>query len=260
MDEQGVRTNAYTIELADDFLLGQWGTVVKGSDIVPYPGVPGDQFFDDTLNGDDSLFDPPFTFADPVRAPQLFRVEVYSTTAIELFWERVEGLSGTVLYDVYRDFELVYSGDGTSVFLNDMVAQQYYFFEVFAYEELGSNYSDFAIIDVVISEDGTRNDDDFFNFFDDPFIGEQDGPPENAYGAVYSRSAVEVFWQKPSGWEPKYYEVFRDAEFLGFTEGTSWFDEGLLADTTYIYEIYAAEPFSGTFSIVPAAVFLTTND
>ncbi len=74
--------------------------------------------------------------------------------------------------------------------------------------------------------------------------GDESSPsiPENASVRVYSRSAVEIFWDRSSDdGQVLMYEVYRDDVLVASVEGNSFFDDTLNGGTTYRYEIVAVD-------------------
>ena len=66
--------------------------------------------------------------------------------------------------------------------------------------------------------------------------------PMNLAVSVYSRSALEVFWDRSSDdGQVLMYEIYRDNQLIASVEGNSFFDDGLTSGTTYRYEIVAVD-------------------
>lgn len=88
-----------------------------------------------------------------------------------------------------------------------------------------------------------------------------DGPSAvgNLTGAVYSRSAVEIFWDPSvsSNASVDTYRVLRDGSPVATTDGLSFFEEGLSASTSYVYSVSAIDA-NGVESEA-RTVQLTTN-
>jgi len=58
-------------------------------------------------------------------------------------------------------------------------------------------------------------------------------------GAVYSSSAIELFWAgHENESETLTFDIYRDGSFVGSTRGASHFDDGLVAQTTYTYAVH----------------------
>lgn len=72
--------------------------------------------------------------------------------------------------------------------------------------------------------------------------GEGPSVPMNLTATVYSRSALELFWERSTGDETVVmYEVFRDGQLVASVEGNSYFDDTLTSGTTYRYEVVAVD-------------------
>jgi len=59
------------------------------------------------------------------------RAEAYSKTAIELFWDRERFASSNLVYEVYRDGELVFTTTGNSFYDDGLFAGTQYVYEIF---------------------------------------------------------------------------------------------------------------------------------
>ncbi len=157
------------------------------------------------------------TFATDDEDDLGLRGDVYSRTALELFWNRLG--TGT-------QYEVSYSGgteltDGTSFFVEGLESGTTYNFEVSALDDSGG----------VIASDSlslTTNDDQ-----------SADGNSIELSSAVYSRTAIEIFWvaDRPNNSDVYTFNVYRDNELLTTTDGRSYFEEGLSAGTTYQYTV-----------------------
>jgi len=147
--------------------------------------------------------------------------QVYSDTAVELFWERID--SAGVTFEVYRDTELLATLDGTSYF-DGNATNSYHFYSVFAVGSNGAR-SNPIIYDVELYDPGTE-----------PAIA----PASVELRAeVYSSSAIELFWGAIYSEDGSSidFAVIRDNDVLGFTDGLSYFDDTLEPGTTYTYNV-----------------------
>ena len=96
--------------------------------------------------------------------------------------------------------------------------------------------------------------------------------PLDISGLPYSSSAVEIFWTHATAPLSRvHFKVFRNDELVGSTDGRSWFEQGLSANTSYLYTVVAVDEldnesvpsdsislktFDGTAPIVPAVTGL----
>ena len=78
-------------------------------------------------------------------------------------------------------------------------------------------------------------------------------------GAVYSTTAVEIFWEPASSENATIvsYEIKRDGELVETRDGQSFFEEGLEPDTEYTYEVRAVDSNGNTGEY--QSVVLKTN-
>ena len=180
-----------------------------------------------TLGGDPN---PPGPGGDAPAAPSNLRAEVYSSSAGEVFWDRV---SGTRLeYEVSLDGEVAATTTGTSYFVGSRPGIDGTRVEV-----------------VAIDPDGTRSSASSTTLGDggssspDPGPG-TDGPPApaNARIEVYSSTAAELFFDRaPASANVVETEISRDGEVIGTTNGTSFFDPNRAPGRDYVYELVAVD-------------------
>lgn len=175
----------------------------------------------------------------PLDPPTGLRVAVYSDSALELFWDRVT--DKTLSYEVRQDTRSIGFTDGTSFFIADGVEPGVeYTFEVIARfdNQPGVQISESAKISVSLGGDpdgGVTPPDP------DP---ENNGPdaPSNFTIAQYSSSAAELFWDRaPADAQIVSYDIFRNGEFLGSTNGTSFMDWSRTENQFYEYAIVAID-------------------
>ena len=156
----------------------------------------------------------------------------YSSTAIELFWDR-SILSG-ISYRVSRDGIVVATTAGISYFDDSLVAGQSYRYSVAILDDAGMQ-SDAA--ELLIEPDA-----------DSPSqpVSTPTGlaTPTGLDAAVYSDTAAELFWDR-SALPGIRYEVFRDGNLLANTDGTGYFEGDLSAGQRYQYEVVAIDSNGG---------------
>ena len=166
--------------------------------------------------------DTPGTRARPPSIPAAagLRLTRYSPTAIELFWERVPGRN--LSYVIERDGRRIGTTRGTSFFDDGLAAGRDAVYRVRTVDEDRDSFgTESSIV-------GT-----------DPSIdGERPPAPEGGRFERYSRSAVELFWERP---DPALgivaTRVSRDGAFVGETDGTSLFIDD--ADFGGVRSVYA---------------------
>ncbi len=175
--------------------------------------------------------------APGLAAPSGLRGDVYSSTAVELFWSRSPTFG--LRYEIVRDGEVVATTDGTSHFDTGLTGGTAYTYEVVAIDRDGRRSSPST---VELTTAGRPS---------------ADGPDAltGLRADVYSSTAAELFWSRPTGVALRY-EVVRDGAVLATTDGTSYFDDALAGGTTYTYEVVAIDRDGRRSS--PSTVELTT--
>gem|GEM_PF-1676443 len=156
----------------------------------------------------------------------LVSTAVYSRTAAELSWNRPA--TPGLIYTVVRDGTLVYEGDATSYYDDGLSAGTSYVYDVQATDRQGRSS---AITQVELT---TRGGGGERAPIDSP------AAPTGLRGTVYSASAAELFWDRstPPGLS---YEVLRDGELLGATDGTSFFDDTRPGTGRYRYSVVTVQ-------------------
>ena len=172
---------------------------------------------------------------EPVNRPPSaveVRAEVYSSTAAELFWlMEYDNIGNPVAYEVLRNGEVVFVGDAQSYFDDTLQPATTYNFEVLAITDAGLVSEVATVIEVSTPSDGG---------FDGS--AQAEGVfPTGARGAVYSNSALELFWDRPTDITTRRYLIYRNAELVGETDGITFYESGLSANTEYRYSIQATD-------------------
>jgi len=164
--------------------------------------------------------------SDAPAAPANLRSAIYSSTAAEVFWDRVttERLS----YEVAVDGRVVATTDGISRFLSGLVSTR-----------------GVAVTVVAIDADGRRSEAAGVTLGDGstpPVTGAGDAPaaPDGLRGERYSFRAGEVFWNRVSGARLSY-EVSVGGELVASTDGTSEFIDNRSDLDTAVVEVVAID-------------------
>lgn len=166
----------------------------------------------------------------PEVADALLSLEgaVYSSSAVEIFWQLTEGATDITGFDVSRDGVLVSSRDARSFFDDGLMPSTTYFYEVIPFNDAGDVG---ASLDIELRTRSASGQG---------FAG----PPQVAEltALVYSSSAVELFWQMPqTDVDIESYEVFRDDELVLSEDARSKFDSGLASATEFTYSVRAVD-------------------
>lgn len=201
---------------------------------------PGQQYnYWLTVQGEDGLISEPvgigfdtndrFLIGDEtVLPPQGLRADVYSSSALELFWDRVPDIA--LDYEISQDGSLLGSTDGTSFFINSGIeGDGIHTFEVTAvrYDDPGITYSEPAFIRVNIADGSTSTESPLSS-------------PQNVNLIRYSSTAAELFWDRPSPEENVVStEIYRNGDLIVTSPGTSFFDDSRTSDMSYTYELVA---------------------
>lgn len=163
-----------------------------------------------------------------IQAPAGLTSTTYSSTAVELFWSRVDG---AVSYTIARDGQMLDSTNGISFFEQGLDPVTEYQYSVRSVDENGEQSTE-SVINVstrfgMPDTDRTR--------------------PQSLRADVYSSTALELFWRfTPS---PSLYEITRDGIVIAITGGRSFFEEGLTPNTQYQYTVTLLNSDSPSASI-----------
>ena len=171
-------------------------------------------------------------------APTGLRADVYSRTAAEIFWDR--STAPGLTYEVRRDGAALTVRNGTSYFDDALERDRSYAYEVIAIDARGRrSMASRVTLDTL------------------PGVGIGDPvAPRGLRGAVYSATAVEIFWERPAS-SGLTYDVLRDGERLARIDGLSYFDDTLARGRSYTYTVIARDG-EGRRS-APSVLSLTTS-
>ncbi len=88
----------------------------------------------------------------------------------------------------------------------------------------------------------TLMNDDHEHTHDTAAAAGEPSAPMNLSASVYSRSALELFWDRSTDdGQVLMYEVYRDNLLIANVQGNSYFDDSLSSGTTYSYEVVAID-------------------
>ena len=171
-----------------------------------------------------------------VPTPDGLRAEVYSRTAAEIFWNR-EAAELALSYEISQNGSVVATTEGVSYFTDGLLPGTDYTFEVVAIDLQGGRSEPAQVM--LRTNGGTT------------FLP----APADISLVVYSRTAAELFWARADELGLQY-EVLRNGELVGTTDGISFFDDGLMSGTPYVYEVFALD---GTQRSEASTVSLVTD-
>lgn len=187
----------------------------------------------------------PAVAADPDQPANLHSA-AYSSTAAEIFWDRSNDDGIVVAYEIQRNDTLVDTIDALSYFDSSLSPATNYVYTVTAIDDEGnrSTIASTSLLTFSVADSSTLT------------------APTGLTASVYSRSAIELFWDRETE-QALNYEIFRNGEIVDTTNGTSFFDDSLTADLTYDFGVVAVSADgsrSSAASITVATTNAVTND
>jgi len=156
-------------------------------------------------------------------APAGFRAEVYSSTALGLAWARPATVG--LRYEVRRDGQALGITDGTSYIESALSGGRAYRYEVIAIDRQGRRSAASAV--TVRTPSGAD-------------VASGPAAPAGLRASVYSSTALGLAWVRPATVGLRY-EVRRDGQVLGITDGTSYIESALSGGRAYRYEVVAID-------------------
>ncbi len=186
-----------------------------------------------------------FGFASSEALPQLgdnmpvpettgLRAEIYSATTIELFWNGPRDAFNVAGYEIQRDGEVfAITQNGSSYFIEDLEEGTTTSFAVRRVNVDGRTGPFSETIDVVTSSPGSEQGGGSNNYEPPVRLFE----PAGLQALVYSATALELVWDRPINANIDGYEIRRDGVFIGYTNGTSYYEIAPSADRVYRYDV-----------------------
>ncbi len=169
-----------------------------------------------------------------IASPVNLRASVYSSTALELFWDRSTEIG--MSYDVAVDNQVVDTTNGTSYFFSGLSPDRSYTFSITAKNSVGQ-VSQAAVLNVSTTEGSTGSAN---------ASGSSVATPGNLTAARYSRTAIELFWDRAAASDGVVStEVYRDGVLIGSSPGNSYYDDGRASDAQYEYRVIAVTASGG---------------
>jgi len=145
--------------------------------------------------------------------------EIYSSSAVEIFWERSFTVSN---YIVVRDGVELARTSGTSFFEEGLIPNTTYQYEIRSVDSRGTESAESS--DITVSTRGGLPETDATR-------------PLSLRAEVYSSTALELFWRQDFNFPQAFYEIRRDGVLIDISNGISFFEEGLTPNTTYEYSV-----------------------
>lgn len=154
-----------------------------------------------------------FAYADTPAVTGL-RADIYSSTAIELFWDRVPNQA--MQYDIQKDGVLIDTIDGTSFFDPERSPDAINEYTVTAIDAAG-----IRSVSTTLS----------VGSFSPSNLQAQD-----LRGDVYSSTTAELFWTRVPD-RNLHYEITRNDGIVGYTNGNSYYDASRLPGVVNDYTV-----------------------
>lgn len=163
-------------------------------------------------------------FTSPARPhkPTGLRAEAYPSGAVGLFWD--ETARGNVRYQIEHDGEQIGSSTGTGFRDESVPGPGPRDYRIYGRNGLAQE-SAAVRIRVHVPEAGGG-----------PAGGSTTPAAARLRALVYSATALELFWERASVPALRY-EVQRDGETIGTTDGTSFFDDAVEPGRTHEYKV-----------------------
>ena len=159
------------------------------------------------------------------NAPDELRSDVYSKRSAELFWKREPAALG-LRYEIRRDGQVVGTTNGVSYYTSALTTGTSYAFAVIAIDRQGRRSSPSSI---TVRTNG--------NGSTPPTAGNGPDAPDELRADVYSKRSAELFWQREPAALRLRYEIRRDGQVVGTTNGVSYYTRDLAAGTAYGFEV-----------------------
>lgn len=176
-------------------------------------------------------------------APANLWAEIYSVSAIELFWDRAD--TPGLQYEVSLDGVPIGDTDGTSYFVDGLTDTPPYDFSVQAFDPSGSTS---APSSVSLTTSGLH----------DPVDNPLDSSDvlQNVRLDVYSDNATELFWDRPPPDEGIVsVEVIRNGVSIGTTFGNSFYDDTRAPNSNQIYRLVAIDTDGNRYNAADTGQF-----
>jgi len=167
----------------------------------------------------------------PVPETTGLRAEVYSDNTVELFWDAPRDAFNVAGFEIQRNGEVIaLTQNGSSYIVDDMVPGEAATFAVRRVSIEGATGPFSESVEVTTGGGSGPGTDGY-------------QPPERAFepanleALVYSSNALELIWDRAQTSAIDGYEIRRNGEFIGFTNGTSFYDEVTRTDIVYTYDV-----------------------
>ncbi len=165
-----------------------------------------------------------------VKSVEGLYADVYSSSALELFWDRQADVG--VSYRITVDGETRDTTSGTSYFFDGLTAGKEYSFGVSTVSSAGTE-SNPVIVKATPGAPAQSN-------------GSGTQSPQNASLVWYSVTAAELFWDRaPTAANIVGTDVYRDGNFITTVPGNSFFDDTRQPGQDYTYTLIAIDGAGG---------------
>jgi len=167
----------------------------------------------------------------PVPETTGLRADTYSDSTVELFWDAPRDAFNVAGFEIQRNGEVVaLTQNGSSFIFDDIVPGETTRFAVrrVSTEGMTGPFSDSVEV-VTGGVTGTGTDG-----YQPPV---REFEPADLQALVYSSTDLELIWDRAQTSDIDGYEIRRNGEFIGFTNGTSFYDEVPTTDRVYNYDV-----------------------
>jgi len=183
--------------------------------------------------------------SSPPSKPSGLRIDTYSLTSAELFWQRSSDDKLVSGYEIVRNGESLGVRDALSLFENDLDPKLSYAYEVTAIDNEGNRS---ATASLTLS---ARDNN--------PVANNAPSKPSGLRADVYSSTSAEVFWKRSmDDGQVSGYEIIRNGQSLGVRDVLSVFENQLDPALEYTYKVTAIDN-DGNRS-ASASITLSTRD
>lgn len=167
--------------------------------------------------------------ANPPASSTALTSQVYSSSAIELFWDVAS--DSAVSFEVRRNDQLLTIGDGRSYYDDGLNAGTRYNYTVTAVNAAGDEVWTRGVS--VTTLGGSANNT----------VAIADIASIGLRAETYSQSAIEIFWNTDllDASQTYSFDVFLNGRLIKTTDGKSYFKEGLTAGTEYQFSVTAVD-------------------
>ncbi len=174
----------------------------------------------------------------PVPATTGLRADIYSLSAIELFWDAPRDAFNVAGHEIIRNGEVyAFTQNLSSFFIDDLVPGEAVTFSVqrvSVEDRRGAPSNSVSVNTDNNGAEGGSGGDVAAGDYQPP---ERPFEPTGLDAFVYGSTAIELVWDRVSSSQISGYEIRRDGEFIAFTNGVSFFEELAVGNKAFRYDV-----------------------